>query len=60
MDKPLNKPDQRFDVLLKAMASGEAPSARKKTSGDQASSVAPDACSSGTQTRPDTSEDASR
>jgi hypothetical protein len=29
MDNPLNKAEQRFDALLKAMASGGAPSARK-------------------------------
>lgn len=53
-------PDDRFDALLDAMAKGEAPSARKKTATGSASGEAPDACSSDTQTPPDTSGDASR
>lgn len=44
----------RFDTLLAAMLAGEAPSARKKPSGDQASDAADDACCDDTQTRPDT------
>ena len=49
----------RFDALLAAMVSGEAPSAGKKPSSGQASDVADGACCDDTQTPPDTSEDAS-
>ena len=55
-----DRTEQRFNTLLKAMSEGEAPSERKKPSAGQASGEAPDACSSDTQTRRDTSEDASR
>ena len=53
---------ERFDRLLKAMSQGEPhkASARKSASAGQASGAEPDACSSDTQTRQDTSEDASR
>lgn len=50
---------QRFDRLLKAMSQGEAPSAKKSKAAGQASGAERDAYSSDTQTRPDTSEDAS-
>ena len=43
-----------FDRLLKAMTEGDKPSGRKSASGDQASSAASGACSSDTQTPPDT------
>lgn len=47
----------QFDLLLTAMAP---PIERKKPSDDQASGAEHDACSSDTQTRQDTSKDASR
>ena len=53
------KTHSRFDRLLDAMAHGQSPNEQKKTSSGQASGAAPDACSSDTRTRPDTSEDAS-
>ena len=56
----MEQPQARFDRLLKAMTEGEPPNAGKKPSGDQASTAARDACSSDTQTPPDTSGDASR
>ena len=52
--------NERFDRLLKAMTEGEAPSARKSAKAGRASGAAPPACSIDIQTRPDTSEDASR
>lgn len=55
-----DNPQNRFDALLAAMVSGEAPSAQKKPSSDQASGEEQHACSSDTQTHPDTSEDVSR
>lgn len=49
----------RFDLLLKAMSEGQAPTVRKKPATQSASSAdGPDGCD-GTQTPPDTSEDAS-
>lgn len=49
----------KFNALLGKMLLGEAPSAKKKSSSDQSSGEAlPDDCSE-TQTRPDTSKDAS-
>ena len=51
--------NDRFDRLLDAMLKGGPPSGRKNAAADQASGEAPDACSSDTQTPPDTSEDAS-
>ena len=48
----------RFETLLAAMLAGEAPSARKKPSADQASDAASDACCDDTRTPSDTSEDA--
>ena len=60
LDMTGNDTDKRFDRLLKTMTQGEKPSARKSASTDQASGAASDACSSDTQTPPDTSEDASR
>ena len=53
----MTTPSERFEVLLTAMLAGEAPSARKKSSGDQSSGEAPDACCAETQTHPDTSQD---
>lgn len=55
-----DSPKDRFDRLLDAMLKGEAPSARKKPSGGEASGEERDACCSDTQTPPDTSQDASR
>lgn len=52
--------EERFDRLLGAMLQGGKPTERKSTSTDQASSEAPSACSSETQTPPDVLEDASR
>ena len=52
--------DDRFDRFLKAMSEGDAPSARKSASAGRASGAGRPACSNDTQTRPDTSEDASR
>ena len=58
---PDDDPIARFDALLHAMAHGQPPSsARKKPSTDQASHGDASACSSDTQTLPDTSADASR
>ena len=51
-----DNPQARFDTLLTAMLAGEAPSAKKKPSGDQASGAERDACCDDTQTRPDTSQ----
>ena len=58
-DKPMSWQNP-FDSLLKAMAKGDAPSARKSASSGRASDAEPPACSSDTQTPPDTSGDASR
>lgn len=52
--------NSRFERLLTAMASGGAPSARKRSSAGRASDAGRAACSSDTQTPPDISEDASR
>ena len=49
--------NQRFDTLLRAMLGV---TEEKKTSGDQASNAADDACCGDIQTPPDTSEDAVR
>ena len=54
MTKYLN---DRFDRLLAAMAP---PIERRKPSGDQSSNAERGACSSDTQTPPDTSEDDDR
>ena len=54
----MNKDDDRFDALLKAMSEGEAPSAGKKPSTPPASSQDASGDCGGTQTHPDTSEDA--
>ena len=40
--------NERFNVLLKRMADGEAPSSKKQTSGDRALDAGRDACSSDT------------
>lgn len=53
-------PNDRFEALLAAMAKGQAPSEGKKPAADPASDAEGDACCGDTQTRPDTSEDASR
>ena len=47
----------RFDTLLTAMLAGEAPSGRKKSSADQSSDEAPDACYDETQIPQDTLQD---
>lgn len=53
--------NNRFDRLLDAMLKGGPPTiGRKNASDDQASAEERDACSSDTQTPPDTSEGASR
>ena len=52
----IGDPQARFDALLAAMLAGEAPSAKKKPSGDQASGAADDAYCDDTQTRQDTSQ----
>lgn len=52
--------DARFDQLLKAMANGAPPSARKKPSADPASGEASDACCSDTRTPKGTSADGDR
>ena len=57
MEKLETGNSERFDALLRAMLAGEAPSGRKKSSSDQSSDGAPDACHDETQTPPDTSED---
>ena len=56
----VEKIDQRFDALLKAMSEGDAPSAGKKASVPKASALGGSGDCDETQTRPDTSEDASR
>ena len=50
-------PQSRFDALLVAMLSGPAPSAQKKSSADQSSGEAPDACCAETQIPQDASQD---
>ena len=52
--------NEKFDHLLSAMAHGDKPSAEKPSSTRKASSRDGDADCDETQTRPDTSEDASR
>jgi hypothetical protein len=56
----MSDPNKLFDALLTAMVHGEAPSAGKKSSSEEASSEERDAYCSDTQTPPDTSEDALR
>ncbi len=51
--------EDKFDLLLKAMAAGAPPTARTKPAAGPASGEAPDACSSDTRTLPDTSGDVS-
>ena len=51
---------ERFDALLKAMTKGDAPSAGKRSSVPKASAPGGSGDCDETQTRPDTSEDASR
>ena len=58
-DGPMNEASKRFDRLLEAMANGEAPTAKSQSSGPSTSTADDrDGCDE-TQTRPDTSEDAS-
>lgn len=57
----MDKADDRFDTLLNAMINGGPPSsAKKKPSDGQASDAERVAYCSDTQTRQDTSKDASR
>ena len=55
-----NETNERFDRLLKAMVSGPPASGQTTPTADQASGEEQHACSTDTQTPPDTSEDGDR